>query len=78
MTQMERYTIYLDWKNKYCEKDCTIQSKSRLSEICIKVSVEFCTALEQNILQFLWKRKRPPIAKAILKKKNGAWRDQAS
>ena len=26
MTQMERYTMLLDWKNQYCENDYTTQS----------------------------------------------------
>ena len=68
---MERYTMFLDWKNQHCENDYTIQSNLQIQYNPYQTPNGIFTELKQKISQFVGKHKRPQISKAILRKKNG-------
>ena len=61
---MEKYTMFMDQKNQYSENEYTTQSN-------LQIQCNSYQATNGIFHRAVWKYKKPRIAKASLKKKNG-------
>ena len=73
---MEKYTMFMDWKNQYSENEYTTQSNLQIQwNLYQAPTVVFYRARTIKLTQFVWKYKKFCIAKAILRKKWN-WKNQ--
>ena len=67
-TNSWRNTVFMDWKNQYCQNGYTTQSNLWIQYNPYQASNSIFTELEQIISQFVWKYK---------KKKKNKWPKQS-
>ena len=69
---MERYSMFLSWKNQYCENDYTIKSNLQIQCDPYQITNDMFHRTRTKIAEIFGKHKRFRIAKAVLRNKNGA------
>ena len=68
---MERYTMIMDWKNQYRQNDWTTLGNLQIQCNPYQITNGIFHRTRTKISKFICRHKRPRIAKAFLRKKNG-------
>ena len=79
--QMERYSMFLDWKNQYCENDYSTKGNLQIQWIPINLSMALFTELEQQQQQQnhnLYGNTKTLTGQSSLEKEKWSWRNQPS
>ena len=71
---MKRYTMFLDWKNQYCQNDYTTQGNLQIQCNPYQITNGIFHRTRTKTLKICMETQKTPNSQRILRKKNGAGR----
>ena len=75
---MERYTMFLDWKNQHCENDSTVQSDLQIQCNPYQATNGILHRTRTNNSTIYKVTQKTPNSQSNLEKEKRSWRNQAS
>ena len=73
---MEIYTIFLNWKNKYCENDYSTQSNLQIQCNPYQITNGIFYRTKTNHLKICMETQKTPNCQSSLERKKWSWRNQ--
>ena len=74
---MERYTMFLDWKNQHCENDYTTQSNLQIQCNPYQTTSDIFHKTRTKIFIICTETQKTPNSQSNLEKEKRSWRNQA-
>ena len=74
---MERYTMFLDWKNQHCENDYTTQSNLQIQCSPYQTTTVILHRTRTKKFTICMETQKTPNSQSNLKKEKWSWRNQA-
>ena len=74
---MQKYTMFLDWKNQYCENDYTTQSNLQIQCNPYQTTNGILHRFRTKNFTIHMETQKTPNSQSNLKKEKWSWRNQA-
>ena len=75
---MERYTMFLDWKNQHCENDYTTQSNLQIQCNPYQTTTGIFHRTRTKKFTICMETQKTPNSQSNLEKEKQSWRNQAA
>ena len=75
---MERYTMFMDWKNQYCQNDCTTQGNEKIQCSLYQIKTGIFHRTRTKNFTIGMETQKPPNSQNSLEKEEWTWENQPS